>query len=88
MDEIVVEGSRSLFSNGVLGVVVAGLVYFVMMLRAELRDVRAAHRVELAAKDALILELQEKRIAAHIAGAELAKQMRETLSELLARSKG
>ena len=85
MDDIVVEGARSLFTNGVLGVVVAGLVYYLMVMRAEIREERKNHKIELAAKDALILDLQEKRLQGALAGAELARQMKDTFDALLHR---
>ncbi len=85
MDEIVFEGARSLFTNGVLGVVVAGLVYYLMIMRAEIREERKNHRIELAAKDALILDLQEKRLQGALAGAELARQFKDTFDAILHR---
>lgn len=62
MDELLQEASKVLFANGILGVAVAGLVYYVMMQRAENRDERTAHKIELAEKDKLIVELYDRLV--------------------------
>jgi hypothetical protein len=62
MDELLQEASKVLFSNGILGVAVAGLVYYIMMQRGENRDERAAHKIELAEKDKLIVELYDRLV--------------------------
>jgi hypothetical protein len=54
--------TSAFLSQGVAGAICVALVYAIIHLRGELRDERAAHKVEIAAKDALINELQEKRI--------------------------
>lgn len=79
-----IDASKSLISNGVLGVAVIGLVYFILMLRAELKDVRTNHKVEIAAKDALILELQEKRLVESQQGYQIASSVTSTLNAYLA----
>jgi len=70
-------------SQGVMGAIVIALVYFIMMLRAELRDVRAAHKTEIAAKDSLILELQEDRLKEAKIGYDVANSTKVALDALL-----
>jgi hypothetical protein len=84
MEPIAESVSNALLSQGVLGVAVIGLVYFVMMLRAELKDVRAVHKVELAEKDKLIQELHESRLAEARVGFDLARTTQTTMDALLA----
>lgn len=72
-----------LLSQGVLGVVTVALAYFVMILRADLRDTRQAHKVEIAEKDELINELQEKRLAESREGYKIAAANKETLDAFL-----
>jgi hypothetical protein len=84
MDAILEAAGRTLLSNGLWGVVILGLIYFVMMLRAELRDVRVAHKIELAEKEKLINQLQEARLSEVKVGFEIAKSSQTTLDALLA----
>lgn len=72
-------GGKQLFSEGISGIIIVALVYFIMTLRGELRDERAAHKVELAAKDALILKLQEERLEEARGVIQLAKSTQVTL---------
>lgn len=83
---IVLDASDRLISNGVAGVLAAAvlaLIWFVLMLRAELRDVRLAHKVEIAEKDSIILDLQEKRLVENKVGFEIAKSTQSTLDAFL-----
>lgn len=84
MDPLAEGAGGVLLSQGVLGVAVVGLVYFVMMLRAELKDVRTACKTEIAEKDKLIHELQEARLAEARIGFDLAKSTQITMDSLLA----
>lgn len=83
MDPLVEGAGGALLSQGVLGIAVVGLVYFIMMLRAELKDVRAAAKIELAEKDKLILELQEARLKEARVGFDLAKSTQNTMDALV-----
>jgi hypothetical protein len=84
VDMLIEAVSKSdIFTNSVLGIAVVALVYFVMILRAELRDTRAAHKIEVAEKDKLIYEQQEARISEAKAGADLAKTVKSTLDALM-----
>lgn len=74
MDDLLTgAGSELLRGGGIYGVIIIGLFYFIMQMRGELRDERAAHKVELASKDALILKLQEDRLNEARSIIELAK---------------
>lgn len=70
-------------SQGVMGAIVVALAYFILMLRAELRDVRASNKAEIAAKEALIYQLQEDRLKEARIGFELASSNRAALDALL-----
>jgi hypothetical protein len=83
MEPLIQDTGNTLLSQGVLGIAVIGLVYFVMMLRAELKDVRAAHKVELAEKDKLIHELHESRLAEARVGFDLARTTQSTMDAFL-----
>ncbi|RWX72615.1 hypothetical protein [Mesorhizobium sp. M2A.F.Ca.ET.039.01.1.1] len=85
----ITEGVGNIFlSQGLLGAIVIALVYFILMLRSELRDTRAAHKVEIAAKDALINELQEQRLKEARVGFEIANQSKATLDAFLTALRG
>lgn len=89
MAEPISESVSSIFlSQGLLGAVCIALVYFILMLRAELRDVRAAHKTELAAKDALVNDLQEKRLAEARTGFDIARANTAALDSFLQAVRG
>lgn len=71
-----------LAQNGLAGAVIAILFYYVLMQRAELRDTRAAHKIEIAEKEKLINQLQEARLSEVKTGFEIAKQNQTTLAAL------
>lgn len=73
-----------------MGAVVVALVYFILMLRAELRDLRTVHRTEIAAKDALIHNLMEERLKEAKVGYDVANSTKSTMEALLVaiRTKG
>lgn len=62
LDQIVPQGSQYLFSQGVLGVVCIGLVWFIIQQRNEIREMREAHKIEVAAERKLNADLQERRV--------------------------
>lgn len=70
-------------SQGVMGAIVVALVYFILMLRAELRDLRTAHKTEIAAKDALINQIQEERVKEARIGFDVAATNKAALEALL-----
>lgn len=72
-----------ILGQGLMGVIVVALVYFILMLRAELRDVRAAHKTEIAAKEALIYQLQEDRLKESRIGFDIASSNKSALEALL-----
>lgn len=78
-----VVSNSEIFTNSVLGIAVIALVYFVMLLRAELRDTRTAHRIEIAEKDKQLMELQDSRLAEAKAGIDLAKSIQSTMEAAL-----
>ena len=70
-------------SQGLMGVIAVVLIYFILQLRAELRDTRAVHKTEIAAKDALIYELMEERLKEARVGYDVANSTKSTLEALL-----
>jgi hypothetical protein len=84
MPEPMLEGAASiLLSHGFLGVAVAALSYYIFLQRAELRDAREQHKLEIAAKDQLINNIQEARLVEARAGIEVIKTMQTTLDAFL-----
>lgn len=75
---------RFLVGQGILGIIVIGLGTVVAKLWAELKAERAVHKVEIAAKDALIKELQEQRLAEALAGREVQRSVQTSLDAFLA----
>lgn len=62
LEQVLPQGSQYLFSQGVLGIVVVGLVWYVILQRNEIRDIREAHKIEIAAERKLNADLQEHRL--------------------------
>ena len=75
-------------TQGVLGVscAVLGLV-IIYLWRAREKD-RVDHKVELAAKDALINQLQEQRLAEALTGRDIIKTFQATLDAFLVAVRG
>jgi hypothetical protein len=62
MDQVLGEGGNFLVSQGLLGVAVFFLIWYIGRLRQEDKDKDKAHREEIAAKDKRIEELMEARL--------------------------
>lgn len=75
-------------SQGVLGITCVVLSLVVLKLWAEIKAERAAHKIEVAAKDALINDLQDERLAEARAGFDVAKQTEKTLDAFLLAVRG
>lgn len=76
--------SEYFFTQGILGVICAILAYEIVRLRKDLRDKDIAIRAEIAAKDALINDLQESRLKEAREGYAIAKTVQSTLDGFLA----
>lgn len=82
MDDLVNAAGQVLISQGPIGIMCLVLLYVLLMMRAELRDTRTAHRTELVEKDKLIYQLQEARLEEVRSVSEIAKSTQITLSAL------
>ena len=78
MDALIEKVANALLDYGISGIANLGLIYMVYMMRVELRDTRAAHRVEIAEKDKLIYQTQESRVAEARAGYEVISSIQKT----------
>lgn len=83
MDEIIKQGVEVLLKYGLSGLLNVGLIYLVYMLRVELRDLRSAHRLEIAEKDKLIYQVQESRVAEARAGYEVIGSIQKTQDAII-----
>jgi hypothetical protein len=83
LEDFLTGAGKELFANGLLGIAVVGLVWFIMVLRNDLREEREAHKIEMAAKDRLILDIQDMRIVEARSVIELAKSTQLTLDAIL-----
>ena len=83
MDEVIEKGVDLLLNYGLSGLANIGLIYLVYMLRGELRDTRAAHRVEIAEKDKLIFQSQESRVQEARAGYEVISSIQKTQDAII-----
>lgn len=61
-DQLVAGGTSQLLSQGLLGVICVFLLWYIGKLQTEIRDLRAAHKVEIAEERKLNAELQESRL--------------------------
>lgn len=77
-----------ILTQGVLGVAVVALALVVIKLWGELKAERAAHKVEIAAKDALIKELNDDRLQEARVGFDIAKANQSTLDAFLLAVRG
>ena len=88
MDKVIEQAMAILLAQGLSGVIIIGLIYLIFLLRAELRDTRSAHRVELAEKDKLIYEIQEERVGEARAGYEIIRSIQTTQDAIVNALKG
>jgi hypothetical protein len=79
MDQIVVDGGKELAQYGLLGIACVFLLWYIGRLQQELKDLRDAHKEELAAKDKTIADLQEARLVEAKQGWQLASATKTTL---------
>lgn len=61
-DQLVTEGASQLLSQGLLGIICVFLLWYIGKLQTEIRELRAAHKVEIAEERKLNAELQESRL--------------------------
>lgn len=71
-------------TQGILGVLCAVLGYEVLRLRKQVSDQATAHDAKIAAKDALINELQEARLDEARQGFQIAKSATTSIDALVA----
>jgi hypothetical protein len=67
---------------GLPGAICLALAFYVLKLQAEMKSERAAHKVELAAKDAKIMELYDDLIESHNHVESLVKSIEKNQAEL------
>lgn len=84
MDQVFINGSNALIAQyGLLGIAVIFLLWYIGRLQQELKDLRDAHKVELAAKDKTILEQQQQLLVEVRSGATLASAIKTTLDAVI-----
>lgn len=83
MDQLLINSGDQLAQYGLLGLSVIFLLWYIGRLQQELKDLRDAHKQELAAKDKTILELQEARVVEAKSGFQIASATQTTLQLFL-----
>jgi hypothetical protein len=76
------------FANGIIGALCVALACFILKLWGEMKNERAAHKVELAAKDALIEKLYDARISEARIGFEIIKANERSLDAFVSAVNG
>ena len=85
MQPDIVSGIASpFFANGIIGSICVALALYILKLQAEMKSERAAHKVELAAKDALVERLYDARINEARVGFEIIKANERSLDAFVA----
>ncbi len=88
MEQLLEKAGDKLLDYGLAGIAIIGLVGLIYILRGELKAVRSAHRLEMAEKEKLINEIQEKRVTEALAGAQAIRSMQTTYDALISALKG
>jgi hypothetical protein len=83
MEALIQQIATALLEYGISGIANIGLIYLVYMLRVELKDVRTAHRVEIAEKDKLITQIQESRVSEARSGFEIIGSIQRTQDAII-----
>lgn len=81
--ETVGDITASYISQGVIGTTCVVLALVILKLWTELKGERAAHKTELASKDALIKELYDARLQESKMGFEIARTTQSSLDAFL-----
>jgi len=85
MDQLLLTSGKELAQYGLLGIALIFALWYIGRLQQELKDLRDAHKQEIAAKDKTILELQEARVIEAKSGFQVASAAQTTLQLLLGR---
>lgn len=88
MEQLLQKTGDQLLGYGLPGIAIIGLIYLTYLLRADLRDERAARQLERAERDKLILTVQEARIAEARAGYEIIRSIQTTQDAIIGALKG
>lgn len=83
MDQVLPASTQYLVSQGVLGIVVIGLVWYLLQMRADMRELRNAYATELAAERKLNGDLQERRVEDYKQLVEVSSSIRVGLDGVL-----
>ena len=62
LDQVIQQGLQQLLTQGILGLVVLGLLAYIWFNRNEIKELREAHKIEIAAERKLNADLQERRL--------------------------
>lgn len=82
MDQLLIDGGKILGEQGLSGLAIVALVYYVMMQRADGRDQREVHKIEIAEKDKLIRELYDRLVQQAQAGLKGLEAVQQPLSDI------
>ena len=82
-DQVLTGGAEQLLSQGLLGVIVVFLLWYCSRLQTEIKDLRVAHSLEIAAERKLNAELQESRLEESKALVEIVSSNRAAIQALL-----
>lgn len=69
----------AVLANGAVGLLTAYLLYVNAQLRTDAKERREAHRIEIAAKDALIAQIQRERLDDNRKGYDIAIDVARSL---------
>jgi hypothetical protein len=83
MDQLLITYGSELTKYGPFGLAFVFLLWYIGRLQQELKDLRDAHKEELAAKDKTILGLQEARVIEAKTGFQIASATQTTLQSVL-----
>lgn len=83
MDEVLISGGGGLLTYGPLGIMVVGLVWFVLRQRADDIAKDAAHKIEVAAERKLNADLQSRLLSQATEHIEQTHQWRTLLENYL-----
>lgn len=86
--DLVKDVAAPYLTNGVLGATCVVLAVVIIKLWNEIRAERAAHKVELASKEALIKDLYDARLAEARVGYEIARSTQNSLDAFLIALRG
>lgn len=88
VDQLLIDAGRILSEQGLSGITIVALVYYIMMQRGERREADQSYEVKLAEKDKLIFSLYDRLATQAQAGLRGLEAINRPLADIATKLRG